>query len=45
MANNWEWFLLSFYVAEKVVKATPVKWDDILFDMIVKGLTDLVKKK
>ena len=29
---NWEYFLLGLYVAEKIVKLTPFKWDDILVD-------------
>lgn len=32
--SNWEYFLLGFMIAEKVVKITPVKWDDILVDGI-----------
>jgi len=39
---NWEWFLLAFMVAEKIVKVTPVKWDDILVDGIKEGLTKLI---
>ncbi len=31
---NWQWILLGFYVAEKIVKVTPVLWDDILVDGI-----------
>lgn len=29
---NWEYFMVGFYALEKVVKITPVKWDDILVD-------------
>lgn len=29
---HWEYFLLGFMIAEKVVKITPAKWDDILID-------------
>ena len=35
---NWEWFLLGFMVLEKIVKLTPTKKDDIVFDMIIKPL-------
>ncbi len=42
---NWEWILLAFYVAEKIVKVTPVKWDDILVDGIKDGLTKLLDKR
>lgn len=36
--NNWEWFLLGFMIVEKIVKVTPTKKDDIIFDMIVKPI-------
>ena len=41
---NWEWFLLAFYVLEKIVKVTPSKKDDILLDMVWYGIRKLVKK-
>ena len=41
---NWEFILLSLYVAEKIVKVTPVKWDDIVIDGIKEGLSRLVNK-
>ncbi len=34
LSNNWEWVLVGFYVAEKIVKVTPAVWDDILVDGI-----------
>lgn len=34
---NWEYFLAGFYIAEKVVKITPMKWDDILVDGLKAG--------
>lgn len=36
LALNWEWILVAWYVLEKVVKLTPTKKDDIVFDMILK---------
>ena len=33
LVGNWEYILLAFMVAEKIVKLTPTKYDDILFDM------------
>ncbi len=33
-SDNWQWVLLFFYVAEKIVKVTPAVWDDILVDGI-----------
>lgn len=42
IAEHWYWVLIVFYVAEKVVKLSPAKWDDILVDgikaMLVKHL-------
>jgi hypothetical protein len=35
IADNWYWCLVGLYVAEKIVKATPTKYDDIVFDMII----------
>jgi len=35
-----EWYLLGFMVAEKVVRLTPVKWDDIVVD----GAKSIFKK-
>ena len=43
VVGNWEYFLLGTYIAEKVVKLTPTKYDDILFDMIVGGLNEVRK--
>lgn len=41
--ENWEWFMLGFYSAEKIVKLTPFKWDDILFDGISAGFRRVFK--
>jgi|TARA_R100001530_G_scaffold79938_1_gene55767 hypothetical protein len=45
MLTNWEWVLLAFYVIEKVVKLSPTKKDDVIFDMVLKPLFDAVKGK
>ena len=43
--NNWEWCLLGFMVAEKLVKMTPnFPYDDIILDMCWKNLKKLAKK-
>lgn len=34
---NWEYFLLGFMVIEKIVKVTPMKWDDLLIDGLKAG--------
>ena len=39
---NWEWILLGFYVIEKVVKLSPSKKDDVIFDMILKPIIDKI---
>ena len=44
LSNNWQWVLVAFYVLEKIVKITPVVWDDILVDGIKAMLTKLLKK-
>jgi len=41
---NWQWILLGLYVAEKIVKVTPTKYDDIVFDIIGSTLKKLIKK-
>ena len=37
-ASNWEWILLAMYVVEKIVKLSPSKKDDVLFDTILKPI-------
>ncbi len=43
LSANWEWVLLGFMVLEKVVKMSPSDKDDILLDVVVQGLTRMVK--
>ena len=40
IAANWEYILVVIYALEKIVKLTPTKYDDILFDMILKPIKD-----
>tara|TARA_R110000824_G_scaffold41174_1_gene122769 strand:+ start:14 stop:169 length:156 start_codon:yes stop_codon:yes gene_type:complete len=42
---NWEWVLLGFMVLEKIVKMSPSDKDDILLDVVFKGLTKIVKRE
>lgn len=42
LVANWEWFLLGFVVLEKIVKVTPVQWDDIIVDGIKEVLSRVV---
>ena len=44
LSQNWEWILLAFMVAEKIVKMSPTDKDDILLDVIFQGLSKMVKK-
>jgi hypothetical protein len=43
LSTNWEWVLLGFMIAEKAVKMSASDKDDILLDVIVQGLTKMVK--
>ena len=44
LANNWEWVLIGFMIAEKGVKLSPTKYDDIILDIVWKNLKKIVKK-
>ena len=44
LANNWEWVLIGFMIAEKAVKLSPTKYDDIVLDIVWKNLRKIVKK-
>jgi len=41
--SNWEWIMLAMYVIEKVVKLSPTKKDDVVFDMVLKPVWNAVK--
>ena len=45
LTSNWEYVLLAVYVVEKIVKLSPSKKDDVVFDMILKPIIDKVKGK
>jgi hypothetical protein len=40
IAANWEYILVVIYALEKIVKMTPTKYDDIVFDMILKPIKE-----
>ena len=40
IAANWEYVLIVIYALEKIVKLTPTKYDDILFDMLLKQIKE-----
>ena len=37
---NWQWIMLGFYTLEKIVKLSPSKKDDIIFDSVIKPIFD-----
>ena len=43
ISANWEWFLLALYVIEKVIKLSPSKKDDVVWDMVLKPLSDKLR--
>ena len=45
ITTNWQYFLLGFMIAEKIVKLTPTKYDDILFDMTKDVFMKIAGKK
>ena len=42
---NWEYCMVAFYSLEKIVKITPVKWDDILVDGLKTMVTGFKAQK
>ena len=45
LANNWEWVLIAFMIAEKLVKLSHTKYDDIILDIVWKNIKKLMGKK
>ncbi len=45
LTGNWEYVLLVVYVIEKLVKLSPSKKDDVIFDMVLKPIVDKMKGK
>ena len=45
LTSNWEYVLLVLYVVEKIVKLSPSKKDDLIFDMVLKPIFDKVRGK
>lgn len=44
ISENWYWFVVILYVLEKIVKATPTKYDDIVFDMVITPAWSKIKE-
>ena len=45
LTSNWEWCLLGFMLAEKLVKMSPTQYDDILLDFVWGNIKKLAGKK
>ena len=45
ITTNWEYLLLALYVVEKVIKLSPSKKDDLVWDMVLKPIVDKIKGK
>ena len=45
LTANWEYVLLAFYILEKVVRLSPTKSDDVIFDMVLKPIFNTLKGK
>ena len=47
MTAHLEMFVIGFFVLEKIVKLTPTRYDDIVFDMLLSPIAERlgVKKK
>ena len=45
ITSNWEWFLLGLFILEKVIKLSPSKKDDLIWDMVIKPIADKIKGK
>ena len=45
ITSHWEWCLIIFMVAEKVVKLSPTKYDDIILDVVWGNIKKLARKK
>ena len=43
LTANWEWCLLALYVLEKVIKLSPSKKDDLVWDMVLKPIVEKIK--
>lgn len=42
LSEYWQYIVIIFYVAEKVVLLTPAKWDDIIISALVSVAKKLV---
>lgn len=40
--ERWEYFFLAFYTLEKIIKLSPSKKDDVLFDAFLRPIWESV---
>ena len=45
ITSNWQYILIAVMVAEKLVKLSPSKNDDIILDSIIKPMLNFFKDK
>ena len=45
IADNWTLCVAIFWMLEKVVKITPISYDDILLDMVWDSIKKAIGKK
>ena len=45
ITTNWEYLLLALYLVEKVIKLSPSKKEDLVWDMVLKPIVDKIKGK
>ena len=43
MQNNWQIVVIVFFIIEKIIRISPTKSDDIIFDMILKPIIGYLK--
>lgn len=44
IVNNFEWLLIAFMIAEKLVRLSPSKADDIVLDIVWENIKKLAGK-
>ena len=45
LSENWQYILVGFYVAEKIVKMTHTKYDDIILEVVMGAIYKLMGKQ
>lgn len=45
LMGHWGWVVVGFVAAEKIVKLSPCKWDDIVVDGLKEGINKVIGAK